>query len=405
MAREKIITTLDIGTETIKLLVCQKSPQEKNIKVLGQFEKKSEGVRRGVVIDPEKVSKKIKEIKEVAQRFLSKKISSLFVNIGGSHLTCFHSHGVVAVSRADGKISQEDVERVIDSAQNTKLPPNREILDYFPQEFIIDGEKGIKDPIGLKGIKLEVKTLLLLAFSPYLKNLTEAVLNVPLEIEDILPTPLASSEAVLTDQDKELGVAVLDMGAGTTSLAVFEEGNLIHTAVFPVGSSNITNDIAIGLRCSISLAEKIKKEYGSFFFSLKKKKKEKDKIKVTNHKEEVVFSQKEISKIIEMRVCEIFEEVSKELKRVCKQTLLPAGVVLTGGGIKLPKIVDLAKRELKLPCRIGKPKGFSNLKEELSFSVCCGLAKYAFQEEIKEGKESFEKIKEKIKKFFRIFIP
>lgn len=403
MTKEKIITALDIGTSNIKLLVCQKSPQERKIKVLGQFIKKSEGVRRGVVTDPEKVSKKIKEIIEIAQRFLSKKISSVLVNIGGAHLTSLASQGVVAVSRADGKISQEDIERVIEISQNTKLPPNREILEVFPQEFIVDGEKGIKDPLGLKGIKLEVKTLLLLAFSPYLKNLTQAILSVPLEIDDILPNSLASAKAVLTDEDKELGVAVLDIGAGTTSLAVFEEGVLIHSFVLPMGSANITNDLAIGLKCSVSIAERIKKEYGSYFSSLKKNKKERGKVKITQEKEEITFSQKQISKIIEMRTMEIFEEINKELKKFSKSSLLPAGVVLTGGGSNFPRIVDLAKRELKLPCRLGEIKSFVNLKEDPSLSVCCGLIKYGLEEELEE-KGSFN-LKDKIKKFFKIFIP
>ena len=262
MAFEKTINALDIGTESFKLLIARSNSKEKKIEIIGEFEKPSVGIRKGWIFDKEEAMQGLREFVEEGKKFTSQRIRSVLLNINGSHISCLVSHGSVAVSRADGKISQEDVNRVIEVSKKAKIPPNREIIDYYPLEFIIDGEKGIKDPVGMKGIKLEVRNLLILAFTPHLNNLTEAVTGAGLEIEDIIPSPLASAQAVLDKQQKELGVALLDIGAGTSGMAVFEEGDLIHLAVFPVGSSHITNDIAQGLRCGINLAEKIKKEYG-----------------------------------------------------------------------------------------------------------------------------------------------
>ena len=254
----------------------------------------------------------------------------------------------------------------------------------------------------MKGTRLETEALLLYAFSPYLQNLTKAILSAGFQIADIKACPVAAAEAVLTPQQKELGVALVDIGADTTGLAVFEEENLIHTAIFPIGGNHITNDIAIGLRCDINLAEKIKKEFGACL--LKKDKKEKykrDKIKVTDS---LSFSRKMLVGIIEARVSEIFEQINKELKKISRQKLLPAGIVLVGGSAKLPRIVDLAKRELKLPCRIGKPKGFIGLEEDPSLAVVCGLVLSGIDSE--KGSSVFgEGFIHKLKNFFRIFVP
>lgn len=399
MAFKKTITALDLGTDSFKLLIARKNPKEDKIEIIGEFKKPSVGVRKGWIFDKEEATQGLREFIEEGEKFTSQRIRSVFLNINGCHISCFLSHGSVAVSRADGKISQEDVNRVIEVSKEAKIPPNREIIDYYPLEFIVDGEKGIKDPVGMKGIKLEVRNLLILAFAPHLNNLTESVTGAGLEIEGIIPSPLSSAEAVLDKQQKELGVALLDIGAGTTGMAVFEEGSLIHLAVFPVGSANITNDIAQGLRCGINLAEKIKKEYG-----LKsKREKKKRKIKISDGEETVQFSSKLLSKIIEARLSDIFDWTSKELKKISRQGLLPAGVVITGGGAKLPKIVELAKKSLKLPAKIGTPKGFSNFNEDPQWSVAAGL----ILEGIKDEDIHFPLggFREKIKRIFRIFIP
>lgn len=399
MVRNYLITGLDIGTDSIKGLTCFKRPNLPELEVLAQEKMPAGGMRRGVVVNPEEVSKKIKKTIASLEKQAGQKIKEVFLNIGGSHISSLTSHGEVVVSRADQRISQEDIDRVFQNSQALSLPSNKEILDVFLKEFIVDGQKGIKDALGMKGLRLGIEVLLISVFSPYLKNLTQTVLDSDLQILDIIPSPLASAKAVLTPQQKELGVALVDIGAGTTGLAVFEEGDLIHLAVFPIGSSHITNDIAIGLKCEISTAERIKKEFGS---CLTKGSRKIEKIEIAEEPEPLTFSRKMLGEIIEARISEIFDLIQKELKKISRQGLLPAGVILTGGGAKLPKIVDLAKKELKLPCKIGAPK---NVKEP-SLSTVWGLVLQGADlvEESSfpgQGKGFFGKLK----KIFKIFIP
>lgn len=405
MPKNYFICGLDIGSSNIKILVTKQS-EKGDLEIVAQFWEAAFGVRRGVVVDVEKVSQIIQNLIQKTESSIGKKIKSVYLNVGGSHLFCTSSYGTVAVSRADQKISQEDVQRVIQAAQTFSLPSNKEILEVFPKEFAVDEERGIKEVLGMQGVRLEVEILALCGFSPYLKNSTQAVLNSDVQIEDILPNPLCSAKSVLTEKEKELGVALLDIGAGTTDLAVFEEGSLIHAAVFPIGSGHITNDLAICLKTDIDTAEKIKLEFGSCFSREKSKKGQIIKIESGDNqeKESLVFSKKLLRQVIEARISEIFDLVNKELKKISRAGLLPAGVVLTGGGAKLPKIVDFAKKEFKLPCRLGKPQGFSPPIEDLSFSTVCGLVLEGndFQKE----KTTFPKgIKEKFKKIFKIFLP
>jgi cell division protein FtsA len=400
MAKQYIIAGLDIGTSNIKILIAAKKKGEQKLGVIYQAQEPSFGIRRGVVVDVEKVSRLIQLLLNKVRTENGQKIDSVYVNIGGSHVFCTNSEGVVAVSRADRRVSEEDVKRVLQAAETISLSSNEEILEVIPKEFIIDGKGGIKEAEGMQGGRLEVKVLIVGCFAPYKKNLTQAVLNADLRVSDILPSPLAISNAVLNQKQKELGVAVLDIGAGTSELAVFEEGNLIHLAVFPIGSANITNDIAILLKTEIDIAELIKIKSGSCIFKGNGKK---EKIELEEG-EVLTFSPKMVAGIIEARVSEIFGEVNKELKKIGKQGQLPAGIVLTGGGANLPKIVELAKKELKLPCRIGKPLFFSDLEDNLSFAVACGLVLRGAEEAGSDSK-SLKKIIDKIKKPFQVFIP
>ncbi len=399
MIKGQTICGLDIGTNTVKVLVILKRPESKELEIINQAEFPNSGMRKGVVIKSHEVSQNIRQALDFCQESLEKKGTSAVINIGGSHLAFLPSRGLASVSRADQRISEIDVERALQASRTISLPANQEILDVFPQEFIIDGQAGIKEVEGLRGIRLEAKTLCLTVFSPYLKNLSEAVLGADVEIENVLPSILASAQAVLDPKEKELGVAVVEIGAGTTGLAVFEEGSLTHAVIFPLGSNNITNDIAIVLKIEIEDAEKIKKEFPGF--GLRKVSLGRDK-KGANHG----FSQKTLTRVIEARTKEIFNEVNKELKRINKNKL-PGGIVLTGGGAKMAKIVDLAKKEMKLPCRLGRPQGFSPGLDDPAWATAAGL--------VLEGAKAFEDeqglsfsnkgIFKKIKGIFKIFIP
>jgi len=398
--RKKIITGLDIGSSKIKILVASHKTKEGKLELISKIEENSEGIRRGIIVDVERVAEILKNLFLKISEDVGQKISSVYVNLGGSHLFSTPSRGLVSVSRADQKISEEDIQRVLQAAQAINLPSNKEIFDAQVKEFIIDGEKGIREPLGLQGVRLEAEVLALGGFSPYFKNARETVLAADLEILDMVPSPIAAARAVLTERQKELGTGILDIGAGTTGLAIFEEGNLIHLAIFPMGSANITNDIAIGLRTEIDIAERIKIEFGSCLF---KGKNIRQKIDI-GEDEPLVFSQKFLIKIISDRVSEIFEEVNKELKKISKEKLLPAGIVLTGGGAKLPQIIQLAKEKFHLPARLGKPKGILGLEDDLSLATACGLILLGTDLEEKTF-EFGEGMGSKIKRIFKIFIP
>ncbi|TSC95152.1 MAG: hypothetical protein CEN87_164 [Parcubacteria group bacterium Licking1014_1] len=410
MANSQIVAGLDIGTSIIKCLVAQKKGKE--WEVLTYVEIPSFGLRKGAVLNVEETSKNVQLAIAKAEKECKRKISSVFVNIGGSHIYVTPSDGIISVSRADQRISKEDIERVLQATKAINIPHNEEVLDVFPREFIIDDQKGIKQPLDLTGIRLEAKVLLLCYFQQYFTNLTQSVLNSKIQINDVVPSSLAAAKAVLTSQQKELGVALIDFGANTTSLAVFEEGELIHLAIFPIGSANITNDIAIGLRIEVAVAESIKKQYGSCLLA-KTDKTDKDKknqlgkkIEVSDKSSSFSFTKKSLIDIIEPRVSEILDLIQKELKKINRQELLPGGIVLTGGGAKLSKIKELTKSALKLPCEIGVPKGIVGLQDDPSLATVAGLALGGVDFEDEEGILGFARgWKEKIRKMFKLFLP
>jgi len=407
MSKGSIVTGLDIGTSSIKALVAQK--KGKDWEVLSYAQIPSFGLRKGAVVNIEEVAKNVQLIISGIEKDCNRKVSSVFVNIGGNHLYVTPSDGIISVSRADQRISKEDVERVLQATRAINISRNDEVLDVIAREFIIDDQKGIKQPLDLTGVRLEAKVLLLCVFSPYFVNLTQSVLNTKLQINDVVPSPLAAAKAVLTPQQKEIGVALVDIGANTTSLAVFEEGDLIHLAVFPIGSANITNDIAIGLRTEVPIAESIKKQHGTCVFARTdkdKKDQSSKKIEVFDRSSSLSFTKKGLVDIIEPRVSEILDLIQKELKKIGRQELLPGGIVLTGGGAKLPRIKELTKDTLKLACEIGIPKGIMGLEEDPSLATVAGLALGGvdFDEEagilgVAKGWGS------RIKKIFRVFIP
>ncbi len=411
MSRGQIITGLDIGTDTIKILVAQKRAE--TLDVLASATIPSFGLRRGAVVNVEETAKNIQLLVSGIERDNNIKINSVFVNIGGSHLYVTPSDGIISVSRADQRISAEDVERVLQASRVINIPSNEEILDVFPREFIIDDQKGIKQPEGLTGIRLEAKVVLLCYFQSYFINLTQAVLAAKLQINDVIPSPLAAAEAVLTHQQKELGVALIDIGSDTTSLAVFEEGDLIHLAIFPLGSANITKDIAIGLKTEFNIAEDIKKQHGSCMLSkidTGKKNNSKKKIEVFGQSDSLSFTEKDLVNIIQPRVSEILDLMQKELKKIGRQELLPGGVVLTGGGAKLPKMKELVREQLKLTCEIGVIKGISGIDQDSTLATVGGLVLGGAGGDGSGGEGmpglgSAKKLFSKFKRMFRVFIP
>lgn len=397
-----IIAGLDIGTYSVKMAVLQRRAEGGELEVLGFGEEMSSGVRKGAVVNIEEVSRKVLALKNRIENISGQKIREVMVNIGGSHIFCVPSHGIVAVSRADGQISQEDVERVLQAAQAFSLPLNKEVLEVFPQQFVVDGEEQVKEVVGMKGVRLEADVLAVCGFTPYIRNLTEAVLGAGLEIIDIVPSPLMPDPTVLTSQQKEIGSAVLDLGAGQTGLAVYEQGDLIHTAIFPVGSENITHDIAIGLRCEPDAAERIKVEFGTCARGTGGRS---EKLEMPEG-QSITFSKRLLTHIIEARVKEIFQLVNKELKQISRQGTLPGGVVLVGGGAKLPKIVEEAKKDLKVMVKLGAPRGVISLNSDPSFLGVIGLLLGVAEPEGRLGKRRMSfPILQQLKRMLKPFIP
>ncbi len=414
MGKESIIVGLDVGSCFVRIVVAKIRADQSKPQIIGVGQVPSFGLRKGVVVDIEETVKNISEAVTEAERSSGVSIERVVVGLGGNHIESKASKGVIAVSRADKEVSGEDVERAIGAASAISISPNREIIHIIPRSFSIDDQVGIKDPRGMSGVRLEVDALIIEAATAFVKNLTKCVSEAGLEIDEIVLAPLAASRAALTKRQKELGVLALDLGGGTAGLTIFEEGDIIHSCVLPVGSSHTTNDIAIGLRSSIDLAEKIKLEYGSALVSEINKKDVIDLAKL-NEEEKGVISRSQVAEIIEARLSEIFELTNKELKRIDRQGLLPAGVVLLGGGAKMPGLVDLAKDELKLPAQIGFPLELEGIIEEVDDPACAtavGLILWSMDQRLKSGGRgislpeiSVASTVGKIKSWFKSFLP
>lgn len=398
MPKSKIITGIDLGTSTIKILSVLKKKDKEDFEILGLKQFPSSGMRKGIIIDVSKAANSISSaIKEMEQE-IGEEIKDVYATIGGKHVFSISSKGLVSVSRADQKISENDINRVLQNAKTFSLDSNSEILEVIPREFVVDGVSGIKEAVGMQGVRLEAEVIAVCGFTPYLKNITQSIMEAGIsEINDLVPAVIAGSRAVLTPQEKELGVVFLDIGAETTGMAVYEEGNLVHSVVFPVGSDNIRNDIAVCLKVDIETAEQIKLEYG--VCSEKPKKDKKIKIEKGGP---VVFTEKSINKIVEARVSEIFSLTNKELEKISRKGCLPGGAVLSGGGAKFPKIKDFAKKELEISCRIGWPQELSFQDEDPSFAAVWGLV---LGEEESKNTPSGAKIGAFLKRLLKSFIP
>lgn len=383
MQKENVIVGIDIGSSSVRTIVAQQLSGEDNLRIVGVGMANSFGVRRGVIVDVEDVAKAVNESVEMAEHMAGVSIKNAVVSIGGAEITFQDAKGVIAVGMANGEVSEDDLNRVISEAQKVPLPMNREIIHVIPRKYRLDDQDNIKDPLGMRGVRLEVDAMLIASSATQVKNITKCVYQTGIEIDDIVLAPLAGARAVLTKKQKELGVALVVIGGGTTSMAVYEEGELIHTAILPVGAGHITNDIAIGLRTSIDVAEKIKFEYGTAIADEISKKEGIDLAQLDSQ-EDGIISRHHVAEIIQARLEEIFDLVQKELKLIGKAGLLPAGAVLVGGGAKLPQLVELAKEILRLPIQIGFPQGFGGILDKVddpSFATVAGLTKWGMDRE------------------------
>lgn len=382
MAKDQIAVGLDIGTQFVRTTIGQLIEDETEPSIVGIGVAPSGGLRRGNVIDVDETVKAISASIEEAERVSGLPVGEAIVNISGQHIESQNSKGVVAVSRADSEIGAEDAGRAVEAAKAVAVPANKEIIHVISREFIVDGQEGIKDPVGMNGIRLEVIAHVISAATPSLKNLSKCVYQSGIDVDDLVFTGLASATGVLSKRQKELGVAVLDLGAGVSDLAVYEEGDVFHSAVIPIGGAHVTNDLAIGLRTDTDVAERIKLEHGVASAS---EIRDKDQIDLADFSqvESTMVSKKLIAEIIEARVLETLQLVRKQLKSVDRDGKLPAGLILTGGGAKLPGLIDLTKDHLSLPVQVGFPselKGMIDKVDDPSFATSIGLMLWGFEQ-------------------------
>lgn len=414
MPHTENIIGVDLGSSAIRVAVGQKVYSEESkipkLHIVALTEVESEGINRGVITNIDDAVRAISKALDQAERISGLPIQSAWVGINGAHIGNHLNRGIVAVSKTNGEISEEDLARAVDAARSLSVGANREILHVIPRRFLVDGNEGVKDPVGMSGMRLEVDAYLISGMGIQIKNLTKCIYQTGLDIDDLVVSSLASAEATLTSKQKELGVAAINIGSSTTSVAIFEQGELLHLAVLPIGSEHITSDIAIGLRTSIDVAESIKLRYGC---ALPEKNDEEDiDLAMIDSNENGKVNKSYVHEIIEARVEEILKKVDQELKRVDRSGKLPAGVVLTGAGSKLPKIVDLAKKTLRLPATLGYPLQITSVIDtanDLGMTTAIGLVKWGAEAtNASGGRTKFRSIGDvggKMKKWLKSLMP
>lgn len=378
----QIVAGLDIGTHKIGVVIGEINEQGELV-ILGVGLSPSHGLRQGVVINLEDAVQSIQKAIQEAQLTAGKQIHDVFVGVAGEHVHSVNSRGVVAVSRNDHEITEQDVERVLDAARAIALPQDREVLHVIPQEYIVDNQGGIKNPVGITGVRLEAEVHIVTGAGPSAQNIIRSVSRAGLNSLGMVLEPLASSYAVLDENEKELGVALIDLGGGTTDLAIFFDGTIRHTAVIPLGGQNVTNDIALGLKTPVENAEQIKRQYGCAHPACLKPQ-QGFTVKGIGGRESREVARETLMAIIQPRMEEIFSLVAKEIKRSDYADKLGAGIVLTGGGALLEGSDKLADQIFGHESKIGVPQGFTGLVESANSPMLAtgvGLVLYGMQNE------------------------
>jgi cell division protein FtsA len=405
--QDDIFIGLDVGSTKVCCVVGLLEESAPHPSIIGVGKAPIAGMRRGVVVDVEETVSSITAAVDEAERLSGVAIDRATINIDGAHVSSMNSNGVIAVGRADHEITAEDVRRVEEAATAVQLPPNREIIQIFPRSFTVDGQTNIKDPVGMNGVRLEVEAHIVTGATPAIKNLQRAVYQAGIDIEGQIMVPLAAARAVLSKKQMELGVALVDIGGGTTGVAVYEEGEILYSSVLPVGGGHVTNDLAIGLRTDIDIAEAIKLKYITAELV---KSGDREKIRIEELGDDGLVPRRDLHDITSARLEEIFQMVQKEFDKVGKSKLLPGGVVLTGGGAKMPGIAELAKHVLGLPVTIGKPSNLSGLVDKVTdpaFAAPVGLM-FENMARVGTGEHSGDRIGEtvdRIRKTLRNLLP
>jgi len=397
MSRPQIITGIDIGSSKIVTVIASinQEEDENKVHILGVANIPSKGIRKGQIVNIEETTEGLLNCVEAAERMAGYNVNRALVSISGANIASSNSKGVVAVAEPESEITKDDIKRVIEAAQALSLPSSRDLIHVIPRCFTVDGQEGVKDPIGMSGVRLEVETHIVTGSTISIKNLTKCVSEIGIDAQDLVVSGLAASESVLSETEKELGVVLVDIGGGVTDVTIYVEGSPFYNIVLPMGAKNVTNDIAIGLRLSLESAEKIKLALSE---DIKKKKENKDEEKSKEGDEDKIklsdlditedtktISRKTLTEgIIKPRLNEIFTMVGMEIKKSEAIGLTPSGVVVCGGGAKTAGMVEAAKKTLSMPVRIGQPNNLNGLVDDIQspeFAVAAGLVLYRSKKE------------------------
>ncbi len=373
MAKNNIVTSMDIGTTHVRVVVGEVTP-DSTINIIGIGTSPSLGMKKGVIVDLDKTVSSIQEAVEEAERMAGREIAAVFLGLVGSRVGIVNNRGVVAVSGENKEIREEDVERVMQAARVIAIPPEREIIDVLPREFIVDGYDGIRDPVGMIGVRLEVDAMVISGMTTTIRNTLRCVERAGLAVDGLVLNSLASAEVVLSPDEKELGVFLLDIGGGTAEIAVFQGGSLKNIAAVPVGGGYITSDLAMGLKTTLDQAEKLKIQHGMTFIPQATDGEEHIEVQNITGRDNHSISQQELAMIIEPRSLEILQLAKEEVARMGFERSLPAGVVLTGGVSLMKGMAELAEDVFDSPVRIAQP-GYIGVKSPI-YSTAVGIIYY-----------------------------
>lgn len=383
-SQNRMIVGLDIGTSKVVAIVGEINP-EGRLEIIGLGSHASKGLKKGVVVNIDSTVQSIQRAIEEAELMAGCQIQSVYAGIAGNHIRSMGSHGIVAIR--DREVFQPDIDRVIDAAQAVAIPADQKILHILPQEFIIDSQEGVKEPLGMSGVRLEAKVHLVTCAVNAAQNIEKCIKQCGLGVDDIILEQLASSYSVLTDDEKDLGVCLVDIGGGTSDIAIFTEGAIKHTAVIPIAGDQVTNDIAMALRTPTQNAEEIKIKYACALASMAG---ENETIKVPSvgEREDRSLSRQALAEVVEPRYEELFTLIQTELRRSGFEELIAAGIVLTGGTSKMEGVVELAEEIFHMPVSIGKPKNVSGLSDIVRnpiYATAVGLLQYGVSQGVGSG--------------------
>ncbi|NVK21013.1 MAG: cell division protein FtsA [Kangiellaceae bacterium] len=402
---KRLIVGLDIGTSKVVAIVGEVGADD-TVDIIGIGSHPSRGLKKGVVVNIESTVASIQRAIEEAELMAGCQIHSVYTGIAGSHIKSLNSHGIVAIK--DNEVGQSDVERVIDAAKAVAIPADQKILHVLPQEFIIDNQEGIREPVGMSGVRLEAKVHMVTGAVSAAQNITKCVARCGLETEDVILEQLASSYAVLTDDEKELGVCLIDIGGGTTDIAIFTGGAIRHTAVIPIAGDQVTNDIAVALRTPTQFAEEIKIKYACALRQLTNLE-ETIEVPSVGDRQPRRLSRQILADVVEPRYSELFELVHAEIRRSGFESIIAAGIVITGGGSKMEGVIELAEEVFHMPVRQGMPqhiKGLVDVVKNPIYATGVGLLLYG-KDDVGHSRErnvsGFSSLLERMKSWFSGF--